>query len=157
MRAIRDPQALREDYDLAVIGAGPAGMAAAVTAAARGLATVVLDEGPTPGGQIYRAVTASPLERDTVLGPDYWHGAGEAEAFLGAPVDYLAGARVWQLDADRQIAVSAEGTSSAPAGTPGDRRNRRPRAALPGAGLDAARRHDRGCRPDAAEELGHGA
>ncbi len=111
MRAIRDPQALREDYDLAVIGAGPAGMAAATTAAARGLATVVLDEGPSPGGQIYRAVTASPLERDTVLGPDYWHGAGEARAFLGAPVDYLAGARVWQLDADRQIAVSAEGTS----------------------------------------------
>jgi len=37
-----------------VIGAGPAGMAAAIEAAARNCDVTVLDESPRPGGQIYR-------------------------------------------------------------------------------------------------------
>ena len=42
--------------ELAVIGAGPGGMAAAVLAAELGLETVLIDEQPAPGGQIYRAI-----------------------------------------------------------------------------------------------------
>ncbi|MFE2915448.1 FAD-dependent oxidoreductase [Kitasatospora indigofera] len=41
-------------YDLAVIGAGPAGLAAAVTAADLGLRCALLDAGPRTGGQYYR-------------------------------------------------------------------------------------------------------
>ena len=37
-------------YDLAVVGAGPAGLAAATLAAGHGLATIVFDEQPAPGG-----------------------------------------------------------------------------------------------------------
>ncbi|MFJ8691564.1 FAD-dependent oxidoreductase [Streptomyces roseolilacinus] len=40
--------------DLAVVGAGPAGLAAAVTAADRGLRVVLLDAGERPGGQFHR-------------------------------------------------------------------------------------------------------
>ncbi|MDM0009183.1 FAD/NAD(P)-binding oxidoreductase [Variovorax sp. J22G73] len=40
--------------DVLVIGAGPAGMAAAVAAATRGAAVVVIDDNPAPGGQIWR-------------------------------------------------------------------------------------------------------
>ncbi|WP_328301353.1 NAD(P)/FAD-dependent oxidoreductase [Streptomyces sp. NBC_00435] len=40
--------------DLAVIGAGPAGLAAAVTAAGLGLRVTLLDAGERPGGQYYR-------------------------------------------------------------------------------------------------------
>lgn len=41
-------------YDLAVIGAGPAGLAAAVTAADSGLDVVLIDASERPGGQYFR-------------------------------------------------------------------------------------------------------
>jgi len=40
--------------DLAVVGAGPGGLAAASVAAEAGLSVVVLDERPSPGGQYYK-------------------------------------------------------------------------------------------------------
>ncbi|WP_030862996.1 NAD(P)/FAD-dependent oxidoreductase [Streptomyces sp. NRRL F-2747] len=40
--------------DLAIVGAGPAGLAAAVTAAGLGLHVTLLDAGERPGGQYYR-------------------------------------------------------------------------------------------------------
>ncbi|MFF7081509.1 FAD/NAD(P)-dependent oxidoreductase [Streptomyces lavendulae] len=40
--------------DLAIVGAGPAGLAAAVTAARLGLRVTLLDAGEGPGGQFYR-------------------------------------------------------------------------------------------------------
>ena len=43
-------------YDLAIVGAGPAGMAAAIEAAGVGLSVVLLDEQAAPGGQMFRAV-----------------------------------------------------------------------------------------------------
>ena len=46
--------ARRASCDVAVIGAGPAGVAAAVSAAASGRRVIVLDEGLGPGGQIWR-------------------------------------------------------------------------------------------------------
>lgn len=42
---------------VAVFGGGPAGIAAAVTTARAGLATVLVDEGLAPGGQIWRGAT----------------------------------------------------------------------------------------------------
>lgn len=41
-------------FDLAIVGAGPAGVTAAVAAAAQGLRVVVVDEQRRPGGQIFR-------------------------------------------------------------------------------------------------------
>ena len=49
--------------DVAVIGAGPAGIAAAVRAAESGLRVVVLDRGIEPGGQIWRHVTGGRIPR----------------------------------------------------------------------------------------------
>ncbi|HEX7865836.1 MAG TPA: FAD-dependent oxidoreductase, partial [Variovorax sp.] len=43
-----------EHCDVLVIGAGPAGMAAAVAAAPSGASIVVIDDNPVPGGQIWR-------------------------------------------------------------------------------------------------------
>ena len=49
----------REAYDVVVIGAGPAGLAAAVTSAGAGLSTLLLDENIGPGGQVYRAIAST--------------------------------------------------------------------------------------------------
>ena len=71
-------------YDLAIVGAGPAGMAAAVAASELKLSTVVLDEQPEPGGQIYRGIERLAAERSRhldLLGPDYVAGLALAKAF----------------------------------------------------------------------------
>ena len=52
--------------DLLIIGAGPAGMAAALAAAPSGMRITVVDDNPAPGGQIWRdgpGVQLPPLAR----------------------------------------------------------------------------------------------
>lgn len=44
----------KDRCDVLIVGAGPAGMAAAVAAAASGASVVVIDDNPAPGGQIWR-------------------------------------------------------------------------------------------------------
>jgi len=100
---------LRDRYDLAVIGAGPAGMAAAIKAAELGVDTVVLDEQATPGGQIYRAIGETPLRDPAVLGEAYWRGAALLETFHGTAADYVSEASVWSVSRDGEIGVSVGG------------------------------------------------
>ncbi|MEJ5201375.1 MAG: FAD-dependent oxidoreductase [Anaerolineales bacterium] len=45
-------------YELAVVGGGPAGMEAAITAAEAGVSTVLIDRYPQPGGQYYKELPA---------------------------------------------------------------------------------------------------
>ena len=44
--------------DLIIVGAGPAGVAAAIEARARGLSVLLLDENAAPGGRIWQALEA---------------------------------------------------------------------------------------------------
>jgi thioredoxin reductase len=96
---------LRDEYDLAVVGAGPAGMAAASIAARHGLSTVVFDEQPGPGGQIYRAITTTPLKDRTILGEDYWNGERLASELLASGAHYVPNATVSGLGTDLEIDV----------------------------------------------------
>ncbi|MCY1079838.1 NAD(P)/FAD-dependent oxidoreductase [Archangium lansingense] len=48
---------MREVCDLLVVGAGPGGLAAACRAAEAGLDVLVLEQQPTPGGQVWRGET----------------------------------------------------------------------------------------------------
>jgi D-hydroxyproline dehydrogenase subunit alpha len=58
-----DARADRRSADVAVIGAGPAGIAAAVSAAGAGKRVVLLDESPRAGGQIWRHIRRDKLPR----------------------------------------------------------------------------------------------
>jgi flavin-dependent dehydrogenase len=60
----------RDSYDVVVIGAGPAGLAAAATAAEAGLSTLLLDENAGPGGQVWRAIASTPVSERDRLGAD---------------------------------------------------------------------------------------
>ncbi|HEX2113282.1 MAG TPA: NAD(P)/FAD-dependent oxidoreductase [Alphaproteobacteria bacterium] len=103
--------ALRNEYDVAVIGAGPAGLAAASVAARAGLATVLLDEQGTPGGQIYRSITTTPLQSRAVLGADYWAGSPLVDELRASGAEYVPGATVWSLSREREIGVSIGGAA----------------------------------------------
>jgi NADPH-dependent 2,4-dienoyl-CoA reductase/sulfur reductase-like enzyme len=100
---------LAPSYDLVVVGAGPAGLSAAALAARAGMATVLLDENPGLGGQIYRGIASTPVRDRAVLGADYWAGeAPVAEAAASGAV-IATGATVWSVDAERQVGVSIGG------------------------------------------------
>lgn len=105
---------MSETCELAIIGAGPAGMAAAITAARLGLDSVVLDEQASPGGQIYRAITETPVRHGTVFGDDYWRGLELARAFTGSGARYLPSTTVFSVaprieDGRREIGISSGG------------------------------------------------
>lgn len=83
--------------DLAIVGAGPAGMAAAVTARQFGASVVVLDEQQGAGGQIYRGVEKAPAQLLEILGPDYQAGTNLFEEFVRSGAEHVRGASVWHV------------------------------------------------------------
>tara|TARA_R110002110_G_scaffold12206_6_gene58212 strand:+ start:1167 stop:2561 length:1395 start_codon:yes stop_codon:yes gene_type:complete len=85
-------------YDVAVIGAGPAGLAAASAAAGSGLNVCLLDEQRSPGGQIYRAIETSGLKTPAILGSDYADGADIVRRFRTSGATYQDQAMVWMVD-----------------------------------------------------------
>ena len=92
-----------ECFDLVIIGAGPAGMAAAVEACSHGLRVALLDEQASPGGQIYRNVLHTDAQRAAILGPDYVSGQALVDAFLASSTHYIAEAAVWQVTAQKAV------------------------------------------------------
>src|SRR5436189_2444006 len=100
---------LAPSYDLVVIGGGPAGLAAASLAARAGLSTVLFDENPGVGGQIYRGITSTPLVNRTILGEDYWAGEALAAEAKASGAAIVTGATVWSLDPQKIVGVSIDG------------------------------------------------
>lgn len=95
--------------DLVVIGAGPAGMAAACEARAAGLSVLLLDEQAAIGGQIYRNIEASPSDRLDILGKDYAAGKDLAHEFRNCGAQYIGGAIVWNVSDDASVDYVADG------------------------------------------------
>ncbi len=93
---------------LLVIGAGPAGLAAAAAAAEAGVEVVLLDNQANPGGQIYRGLAAGGAGREA-LGADYLKGLPLLEGARHAGVEQVSGASVWQVSRERQVHATREG------------------------------------------------
>ncbi|ANH05561.1 NAD(P)/FAD-dependent oxidoreductase [Shinella sp. HZN7] len=95
---IRNADDLSARYDIAIVGAGPAGMAAATECARLGLAVVVFDENAEAGGQIYRAIERNTRAGRPYLGSDYGRGAGLWAAFCATAASHVPSAAVWSLE-----------------------------------------------------------
>jgi thioredoxin reductase len=87
-------------FDVAVVGAGPAGLTAAVRAAEHGLHVALIDAGTQPGGQYWR----HPDERHPVEveghGHHGWHTFTDLRTRLhtqqgAGRIDYTSHTQVW--------------------------------------------------------------
>ncbi|MFJ3470313.1 FAD-dependent oxidoreductase [Pseudomonas sp. NPDC090201] len=97
--------------DLIVIGAGPAGISAALEAAAQGLKVILLDEQRQPGGQIYRNVGQADERSRKILGADYRAGKQLVQALLASEVRYVPNAAVWQVTDEHRVHVLLNGNA----------------------------------------------
>lgn len=101
---------MKREFDVVVIGAGPAGMSAAIGLRGQGLSVLVVDEQPAPGGQIWRAVeavAATPTGR--LLGDEYRAGASLAERFRSCGAFYEPDTQVWQIEPDWHVYMTCKG------------------------------------------------
>lgn len=98
--------------DLAIIGSGPAGMAAAAQAAELGLSVTILDEQPRAGGQIYRDVARVAPLRGDILGPDYTHGLTLTADLHTPAITHIAGAIVWAIEDRFRISYTRAGQAA---------------------------------------------
>lgn len=99
------------EHDVVVIGAGPAGIGAAVTAARHGASVLLLDEGMAPGGQIYRNVEGTSPKLLTILGRDYARGQAVVADLSSAKVLYRPQSSVWRLEPSGTVGFTAHGIS----------------------------------------------
>ncbi len=91
--------------DVAVVGGGPAGLAAATLIAELSLAVTLFDEQPSLGGQVYRAINASPHATADILGEEYWEGAALVRAFRSSGATYAPSSLVWSIAPGRDNLV----------------------------------------------------
>lgn len=98
-------------HDLIVVGAGPAGLSAAATAAALGLRTLLLDEQLRAGGQIYRNVEAVSPRVRALLGSDYTRGAALVQGIADPRIEVRQGTLVWDVASDLTVTGLQSGRS----------------------------------------------
>ena len=147
----------RQMRDVVVIGAGPAGMAAATLLAEQGVDVLLLDEQPGLGGQIYRGAEKATDIRARLLGPDYARGAALAAALRASGAAYRPNRAVWQVTPEKEVWVTSAGRSELVKARSHHCCDGRAGEAGPGSGLDATWRDDRRCRANRFENLRFGA
>src|SRR5258705_5946502 len=99
------------NVDFAIVGAGPAGMAAATLAAELGLDTLLIDEQEGPGGQIYRAIDriGADASVSSPLGADYLAGHSLTTELRASGARHRAATTVWHIDPDGTLSLMTNG------------------------------------------------
>ncbi len=84
----------RHVCELLVVGAGPAGLAAAYRAATNGLRVIVVDDNPAAGGQIWRGEHSKPKSAEAQI----WF-----ERIRSVEIEFVSGARVFQKGEGKRL------------------------------------------------------
>ena len=98
-------------FDVVVIGAGPAGIQAALVADKLGLRVLIVDEQAEPGGQIYRNVMRVSTKMSQVLGSDYIRGRQLAQSLIRSRVERYFETSVWDISPSSVITLLTNGTT----------------------------------------------
>lgn len=85
--------------DLAIVGAGPAGLNAAIAAGEAGLRVLLIDDQATPGGQIFHGLLHTPLSSHAVAREERGQVRALACRLVALGVPRLSSAAVWSLEA----------------------------------------------------------
>lgn len=85
--------------EVAVVGAGPSGLAAAYRVAQAGRSVIVVDDNPVPGGQIWRGEKQKPSSPEA----QEWF-----EKISNSKIDFINGARVYQQPRERLLLAERE-------------------------------------------------
>jgi hydrogen cyanide synthase HcnB len=100
---------------LVIVGAGPAGLSAAVAAAGHGLQPLILEENHRIGGQIYRQPAIATPAAPARLTPSARRGADLFRRFqsLSKHIEIWTATDVWGLFPPRQLAIARGGETDA--------------------------------------------
>ncbi len=94
-------------FDIVIIGAGPAGMEAALQVKKHTGKVLVLDNRPEPGGNVYAYVGSNAKifpDHFATFDNSYRSGLALVQRFLESGIDYRPCCSVWHLDENGQVA-----------------------------------------------------
>ena len=97
---------MTRDVDLLVLGAGPAGMAAAAEARACGSSVILLDENAAPGGQVHRGIEARTAKDDQDRS-----GAALVAALRASGAECRFNATLWAVEPNGKVYWSESGAA----------------------------------------------
>lgn len=92
--------------DVLVVGAGPAGLSAALELQNYGISVAVADDQPAPGGRIFAAI-----ETREAHGSEDRGGANLVARFRAGGGEYLPSAEVWQFEPGPRVFLSQGGAA----------------------------------------------
>ena len=95
-----------QEFDLVIVGGGPAGIAAATTAGNHGIKVLLLDERTTLGGQIYKRVGPGfQVKKSIKLGADYLRGEKLIDSLNATNVEIRTETTVFSIE-DSQVIIT---------------------------------------------------